>query len=163
MKCHRSAARKRLNAFFSDFPCAASACSVFGIAAGSHLSRCARRNLLRPHRSELAAGSPPSLRDGGLLRPHRAPYCLLCVIQLFCTVAGNIPLRNVAQQRSFSAATLNRVWATQVKSASAREIERGWQLCLRACYIPPLSRPKHRHGGDQRSRRRMTQAFKEQL
>src|SRR5260363_313780 len=38
-------------AFFSDFPCVASAFSAFGIAAGSHPSRCARRNLLRPHRS----------------------------------------------------------------------------------------------------------------
>src|SRR5260363_107516 len=25
---------------------------------------------------ELAAGSPPSLRDGDLIRPHRSPYCL---------------------------------------------------------------------------------------
>src|SRR5260363_29939 len=41
-------------AFFTDFPCVASAFSLFGIAAGS----------------------PPSLRDGYLLRPHRSPYCL---------------------------------------------------------------------------------------
>src|SRR5260363_2229 len=41
-------------AFFSGLPGVASAFSVFGIAAGS----------------------PPSLRDGDLLRPHRAPYCL---------------------------------------------------------------------------------------
>src|SRR5260363_156672 len=40
--------------FFSGLPCVASACSVFGIAAGS----------------------PPSLYDGDLLRPHRSPYCL---------------------------------------------------------------------------------------
>src|SRR5260364_485633 len=40
--------------FFSGLPGVASAFSVFGIAAGS----------------------PPSLRDGNLLRPHRAPYCL---------------------------------------------------------------------------------------
>src|SRR5260364_393990 len=41
-------------AFFSGLPGVASACSVFGIAAGS----------------------PPSLYDGDLLRPHRSPYCL---------------------------------------------------------------------------------------
>src|SRR5260363_99850 len=40
-------------AFFTDFPCVASR---------------------SPH--ELAAGSPPSLCDGDLLRPHRSPYCL---------------------------------------------------------------------------------------
>src|SRR5260364_366568 len=40
-------------AFFSDFP---------GVAS------------LSPYK--LAAGSPPSLRDGDLLRPHRSPYCL---------------------------------------------------------------------------------------
>src|SRR5260364_30846 len=46
--------RSALRAFFSDFPCVASPFCVFGIAAGS----------------------PPSLRDGDLLRPHRSPYCL---------------------------------------------------------------------------------------
>src|SRR5260363_402650 len=43
-----------LRAFFSDFPCVASPFCVFGIAAES----------------------PPSLRDGDLLCPHRSPYCL---------------------------------------------------------------------------------------
>src|SRR5260363_304544 len=62
-------------AFFSGLPCVASACSVFGIAAGSPPSL-DDGDLLRPHRSELAAGSPPSLYDGDLLRPHRAPYYL---------------------------------------------------------------------------------------
>src|SRR5260364_198380 len=41
-------------AFFTDFPYVASLLCVFGIAAGS----------------------PPSLCDGDLLRPHRSPYCL---------------------------------------------------------------------------------------
>src|SRR5260363_335678 len=62
-------------AFFSGLPRVASACSVFGIAAGSPPSLY-DGDLLRPHRSELAAGSPPSLYDGDLLRPHRAPYYL---------------------------------------------------------------------------------------
>src|SRR5260363_26239 len=62
-------------AFFSGLPCVASACSVFGIAAGSPPSLY-DGDLLRPHRSELAAGSPPSLYDGDRLRPHRAPYYL---------------------------------------------------------------------------------------
>src|SRR5260363_23865 len=38
---------------------------------------------------ELAAGSPPSLRDGDLLRPHRSPYCLracfLCKLTEKCS------------------------------------------------------------------------------
>src|SRR5260363_50323 len=34
---------------------------------------------------ELASGSPPSLRDGGLLRSHRSPYCL-CACSL-CKLA----------------------------------------------------------------------------
>src|SRR5260364_94301 len=48
------AAHGNARAFCSDFPCVASPFCVFGIAAGS----------------------PPSLRDGDLLRPHRSPYCL---------------------------------------------------------------------------------------
>src|SRR5260363_223704 len=44
---------KTPRAFFSGLPCVASR---------------------SPY--ELAAGSPPSLRDGDLLRPHRSPYCL---------------------------------------------------------------------------------------
>src|SRR5260364_153753 len=50
----RKGQNARLEHFFSGLPCVASACSVFGIAAGS----------------------PPSLYDGDLLRPHRAPYYL---------------------------------------------------------------------------------------
>src|SRR5260363_415248 len=48
------AAHGNARAFCSNFPCVASPFCVFGIAAGS----------------------PPSLRDGDLLRPHRSPYCL---------------------------------------------------------------------------------------
>src|SRR5260364_206805 len=43
-----------LRAFFTDFLYVASPFCVFGVAAGS----------------------PPSLRDRDLLRPHRSPYCL---------------------------------------------------------------------------------------
>src|SRR5260364_362655 len=50
----RSVKNALTRAFFTDFPYVASAFSVFGIAAGS----------------------PPSLRDGDLLRLHRSPYCL---------------------------------------------------------------------------------------
>src|SRR5260364_27332 len=50
----RSVKNALTRAFFTDFPYVASAFSVFGIAAGSL----------------------PSLRDGDLLRLHRAPYWL---------------------------------------------------------------------------------------
>src|SRR5260363_8826 len=40
----------------------------------SIFQRFARHRSRSPY--ELAAGSPPSLRDGDLLRPHRSPYCL---------------------------------------------------------------------------------------
>src|SRR5260364_438245 len=41
---------------------------------------------------ELAAGSPPPLRDGDLLRPHRSPYCLRA--RSLCNLAekGSKPL-----------------------------------------------------------------------
>src|SRR5260364_337861 len=59
-------------AFFSGLPCVASACSVFGIAAGS----------------------PPSLYDGDLLRPHRSPYCLrarsLCNLTEKCSRPASV-------------------------------------------------------------------------
>src|SRR5260363_158067 len=48
---HRIRRRRAARAFFSDFPLCGFSVSAFGIAAGSHPSRCARRNLLRPHRS----------------------------------------------------------------------------------------------------------------
>src|SRR5260364_114458 len=56
---HRIRRRRAARAFFSDFPCVASAFSAFGIAAGSHPSRCARRNLLRPHRSPYCLRARP--------------------------------------------------------------------------------------------------------
>src|SRR5260363_72043 len=120
-------------AFFSDFPCVASPFCVFGIAAGS----------------------PPSLRDGDLLCPHRSPYCLRVrslgkltenalahplwssVRRVRCLVIGTY-------QRPFHRSVL-RLRASQPEcgccvSPARRSISR-WPVQSRRVFLPP---PPHR-------------------
>src|SRR5260363_43024 len=119
-------------AFFSDFPCVASPFCVFGIAAGS----------------------PPSLRDGDLLCPHRSPYCLRVrslgkllknalahplwssVRRVRCLVIGTY-------QRPFHRSVL-RLRASQPEcgccvSPARRSISR-WPVQSRRVFLPPPAR-----------------------
>src|SRR5260363_370676 len=57
---------------------------------------------------ELAAGSPPSLRDGDLLRPHRSPYCLrACSLCNLTEKRSNVKLGSFGVKRSISGAQTN--------------------------------------------------------
>src|SRR5260364_308432 len=73
---------RRIRAFFSGLPCVVSPFRAFGIAAGSHPPRCARRHLLRPHRSPycLCARSLGTFTE-------KCPSCRATRFFLRCTCA----------------------------------------------------------------------------
>src|SRR5260363_438157 len=82
---------RRIRAFFSALPRVVSPFRAFGIAAASHPPRCARRHLLRPHRSPycLCARSLGNFTE-------KCPSCRATRFFLRCTCATPTSRRTCA-------------------------------------------------------------------